>query len=92
VYDYFQPALPTWREQNVPIETAPAPQPSIAVPIQPTTRLSFAPRAASASKAGTTSKSFWHTPWPYVIAGAVAATIIVVAHNTGSGTTSGGGY
>jgi hypothetical protein len=72
--------------------TAPAPQPSIAVPIQPTTRLSFAPRAASASKAGTTSKSFWHTPWPYVIAGAVAATIIVVAHNTGSSTTSGGGY
>jgi hypothetical protein len=36
-------------------------------------------------------ESFWHTPWPYVIAGAAAATIIVIAHN-GSGTPVGGGY
>jgi len=33
-------------------------------------------------------KSFWHTPWPYVIFGA-AAVVVIVAANKGS---SGGGY
>ena len=34
-------------------------------------------------------KSFWHTPWPYVIFGAAAVVVIVAANKGG---TSSGGY
>lgn len=41
------------------------------------------------TRAAASGKSFWHTPWPYVIFGAAAAVIIVAANKGG---TSGGGY
>jgi Na+/H+ antiporter NhaD/arsenite permease-like protein len=41
------------------------------------------------TRAAASGKSFWHTPWPYVIFGAAAAVIIVAANKGGSGT---GGY
>ena len=41
------------------------------------------------TRAVQSGKSFWHTPWPYVIFGA-AAVVVIVATNKGS--SGGGGY
>lgn len=75
---------------SVTLQAAPAPVPSAASIAQPT--FSVAPRRqASPQPAQAKGKSFWHTPWPYVIAGAAAATIIIVA-NSNQLHPPGGGY
>ena len=52
------------------------------------TPLKVSPTAVRTHTAAT-GKSFWHTPWPYVIFGAAAAVIIVAANKGSTGT---GGY
>jgi hypothetical protein len=75
---------------SVVLQTAPAPAPPAVSFAHP--RLSVAPRSTASQSASSQSKSFWHTPWPYVIAGAATAAIIVIAHHGSSTSTSGGGY
>ena len=45
--------------------------------------------AVTRTRAAASGKSFWHTPWPYVIFGAAAVVIIVAANKGGTST---GGY
>ena len=52
------------------------------------TPLKAAPTAAR-TRTAAAGKSFWHTPWPYVIFGAAAVVVIVAANKGGTG---GGGY
>ena len=79
---------------SLTIQAAPAQQPTATSFTQPRLATAAKPAAApSTATKGNNSKSFWHTPWPYVIIGGATAAIIVIAnHNGSSSTTNGGGY
>jgi hypothetical protein len=46
----------------------------------------------SSTAAASQSQSFWHTPWPYVILGAVAVVVVIHSNKGSNGTGSSGGY
>ena len=59
---------------------------SIAAAVANTT---LARSTATPVRVAAAGKSFWHTPWPYVIFGAAAVVVVVATHKGSSGT---GGY
>jgi Na+/H+ antiporter NhaD/arsenite permease-like protein len=63
--------------------------PSIRQSIAAAVRNTTLARTTATPVRAAAGKSFWHTPWPYVIFGA-AAVVVIVAGNKGG--TSGGGY